>query len=256
MKRAGKVAICLMGGLALIVGLHADNAVPPGNPYAAIVERNVFGLVPPPSPVAPSVADANPPPKLTPNGIMTIFGIKQVLFKATTPARQDKPAKDDYYTLAEGQRQDDIEVVKIDEKAGLITFDNHGEIQELPLTDTPATSTAVVSVNPYSGNRFDNGGNRFAGRFNSRGVNNGNPGARNLDGSHGGGNFNGGNFGNGNFNGDGANDNVANGNGNFNGGANNGSQRQAIFLRGGFTPPMSPEAQAILNEARSQGYTK
>ena len=35
--------------------------------------------------------------------------------------------------LAEGDREDDIEVQKIDEPGAIITFDNHGVVQELPL---------------------------------------------------------------------------------------------------------------------------
>src|SRR5208337_4811080 len=51
-------------------------------PYAGIVARNMFGLVPipPPDPHA-GEPPVDPPPKITPNGIMTIFGRDQALFK-------------------------------------------------------------------------------------------------------------------------------------------------------------------------------
>jgi hypothetical protein len=39
--------------------------------------------------------------------------------------------------MAEGERQDEIEVVKIDEEKRLITFNNHGTVQELALVDAP-----------------------------------------------------------------------------------------------------------------------
>jgi hypothetical protein len=103
----------------------------------------------PPTPVDTTVADATPPPKITPNGIMSIFGQLQVLFKVAGTAKPGKPAVDDDYILSEGQRQDDIEVVKIDEKAGSVTFNNHGTVQELPLASTvPDSSGPVAGANP------------------------------------------------------------------------------------------------------------
>ena len=65
---------------------------------------------------------------------MTVFGHSQVLFKVAPVAGKPGPgAKEDYYILSQGQAQDEIEVIKIDEKNGLVTFDNHGNTQELPL---------------------------------------------------------------------------------------------------------------------------
>jgi hypothetical protein len=110
------------------------DVVVPDAPYTPIVARNMFALVPIPPAVTndPSI-NSDPPPKITANGIMTIFGRDQALFKVATKAKTGQPAKDDTYVLAEGERQDDIEVVKIDHLNGLITFNNHGTVQELPL---------------------------------------------------------------------------------------------------------------------------
>jgi hypothetical protein len=152
MKRLGKIAVCLAGGLALNAGLRAagpaaaDNSANnplPDNPYAAIAIRNIFGLNPP-------VVVTNDPnalleaslPKITPTGIMGVFGNWQVLLKVAPPAKPGPPAKDEYYILSEGQRQDDIEVIKIDEKRSLVTFDNHGFTQELPLANPSASGGA------------------------------------------------------------------------------------------------------------------
>jgi len=109
------------------------------NPYAPIVTRNVFGLVPIPinAPVDP--ASLVPPPKITPNGIMTLFGKLQVLFKVADVARPGQPPKDESYVMSEGDRQDDIEVQKIDEPSAIITFNNHGMVQQLPLVVGTAT---------------------------------------------------------------------------------------------------------------------
>jgi hypothetical protein len=131
MMRVWKIALCLAGGLALNAGLHADNVAFPDNPYAAIVVRNVFGLNPPPPPVDPNAPPPEPEVKITANGIMAIMGQAEALYKTTVAGKPDQS-----YMLAEGQREDDIEVVKIDEKARSVTFNNHGVVQEIPLANT------------------------------------------------------------------------------------------------------------------------
>ena len=158
MKRVGRIAACLAGGLALNAGLRAADPAPannpmPDNPYAAIVTRNVFALVATPPPPDPNAKQEASLPKITPTGIMTVFGHSQVLFKvAGTPAKQGRPAKDEFYILSQGQRQDDIEVTKIDEKNSLVTFDNHGITQELPLVNTPTSSGPAASSSPVARN--------------------------------------------------------------------------------------------------------
>jgi hypothetical protein len=112
------------------------------NPYQAIVERNVFGLVPIPEAPPPQSTKPNDAslPKITPNGIMTIFGKLQVLFKVSEPGKA--ASQEDSYIMSEGDRQDDIVVQKIDEKSATITFNNHGTIQELALVAGKASSGA------------------------------------------------------------------------------------------------------------------
>jgi len=103
-------------------------------PYATIVSRNMFGLVPiPPSPPAEPPVEVDPPPKIAINGIMSIFGNLQVLFKVTPKAKPGQPVVDEAYTMSEGERQDEIEVTKIDQSAGTVTFNNHGIEQTLTL---------------------------------------------------------------------------------------------------------------------------
>ncbi len=181
MKRIGTMAVCLAGGLVL---LHAEDVVLPSNPYAIVVTRNIFGLNPPPV-VDPNATVVEPPVKIIPNGIMSIFGNLQVLFKVAA-----KPGgKDASYVLMEGQQQDDIEVVKINEKAAIVTFNNHGIMQELPLVVTAPTSTPSVPTGgnprapgivpgaaPAAGNT---GNNPFNNRFGNRGSNGGGNGGNN-----------------------------------------------------------------------------
>jgi hypothetical protein len=182
MKRVVKIAVCLASGLALNAGLCADNVVLPNNPYAPIVARNIFHLNPP---KAADAADATPPPKITPTGIMTIFGTRQALFTVDGVSKPGQPGKNESYILSQGQRQDDIEVTRIDEKSGVVTFNNHGTVQEIPLVKAPVNTMpapVVPAVTP-----FDNrGGNfpRFGGRSGRNGGNNsdGTDGSSNLRG--------------------------------------------------------------------------
>jgi hypothetical protein len=171
MKTIRYLLISLAGGLALSANARAEDVVLPGNPYALVVARNIFGLNPP-TPVDPSAASSTPPPKITLNGITDILGQMQALFKAAATAKPGKPAGDESYILSEGQRQDDIEVVKIDEKAGIVTFNNHGETQELTLVAATGTSAPTAGGNPGNpANGFrpapgasSGGGNIFGGR--------------------------------------------------------------------------------------------
>src|SRR6185312_2468136 len=69
------------------------------NPYTPIVTRNIFGLVPIPVGPPPETAPATPPPKITPNGIMTIFGKLQALFKVAGVTKPGQPPKEESYVL-------------------------------------------------------------------------------------------------------------------------------------------------------------
>jgi len=175
---------CLIFGLlagGCLYGQPLRAAVAPAEtPYQPIVERNVFGLVPiPPPPVAVDPTTLIPPPKITPNGIMTLFGKLQVLFKVAGVAKPGQPPKDESYVMCEGDRQDDIEVQKIDQAAATITFNNHGVIQALPLvastggTTAPAPGGVPPPAMPAPGVAPGNGGPHFGfgGRFGrGRGV--------------------------------------------------------------------------------------
>jgi len=170
MKRPGNIAVCLAGWMALNASLcAADSLAPdaktllhkrvmhagmqpaapaaapaanplPDNPYSIIVVRNIFGLIPPAPPPDPNANKEAGLPKITPAGIMGVFGSWQVLFKVSS-AQPAAGVKDEFYTLSEGQRQDDIEVVKIDDVKSIVTFDNHGTTQMLPLSDAPSGSS-------------------------------------------------------------------------------------------------------------------
>src|SRR5436190_18086206 len=80
------------------------------NPYQAIVERNVFSLKPPPPPPPPEdPLKKNPPPTIKLQGVQTILGRRQVLFKV--PAKPPGQPKEESFLMNEGERQGEIEVV-------------------------------------------------------------------------------------------------------------------------------------------------
>ena len=131
--------------LALAASLAVANAAdltPVDSPYTAIAARNVFNLAPiiEPGPCVPMPVEL--PPRLLPNGIITILGRPQVLFKVVvlqnSPGAQTRSFS---YLLGEGERTENIEVLKIDLLAGTVTFNNHGTIQQLPLANSAATAT-------------------------------------------------------------------------------------------------------------------
>jgi hypothetical protein len=149
MNRFGIMAV-FAGAWALTAArLHAEPAVAStaGGPYSPIIARNVFGLnppAPPPDPVAAAEADL---PKITVNGIMSGFGNLTVLFKTTA----GKGGKDLDYDLDQGQCEDEIEVLRIDEKNGSVKFSNHGVQQNIGLANEPAAATKPLVRMPKPG---------------------------------------------------------------------------------------------------------
>ena len=160
MKLAAHIVLGLgIGCLAASVA-RADVAVSAGNPYVTIPVRNIFNLVPiPTNNPAEDVKPPDPPAKITPNGIMKLFGTVQVLFKVATPPKPGQPPQDQSYCLSEGDREDGIEVVLIDQVARVITFDNHGIVQKIPLVAASDTGGG----GPGGGGPGFGGQNRFAG---------------------------------------------------------------------------------------------
>ena len=143
--------VCVMGGLATCMAARAvtPNMDAPGNPYQSIIDRNVFSLKPPPPPADPAEANKPQVVKITLTGITTIFGDKRVLMKTAPPPGKPGagPKSEESYILTEGQREGDIEVISIDEKAGSVKVNNAGTIQTLTfdkdgakLPNTPAPS--------------------------------------------------------------------------------------------------------------------
>ena len=141
MKNTKKITICVAGWLVWCLAAHANEPVQTTNPYAAIAARNIFGLEssPPPPPVVSSVEML---PKLLPNGIITVFGRAQVLFiveAGQTPLcnRAEKTC----YIMGEGEHLDGVQVMHIDVLNGVVTFNNHGTVQQIPLARSSINTT-------------------------------------------------------------------------------------------------------------------
>lgn len=147
LRRYLMLGLVTVNGWGGQMGLSADPAAAEENRYLAISARNAFGLRPEFS--APAEPSATVPrAKITPNGIMTIFGRSQVLLKVAAPPVPGQPLpKEQSYILGEGERQDDVEVRKIDLESGAVTVSNHGFIEKLSLAASMAASPAAGGNN-------------------------------------------------------------------------------------------------------------
>jgi hypothetical protein len=116
------------------------------NPYQAIVGRNVFSLKPPPPPPNPEdLIKKEPPPKIKLQGLNTILGRRQVLFKV--PAKPPGQPKEESFVMNEGERQGEIEVLEINMQVESVRFRNHGQEQLLNMKDD-ADKPVVAALPP------------------------------------------------------------------------------------------------------------
>jgi hypothetical protein len=120
------------------------------NPYQAIVERNLFGLKPPPSAIKPEEQKKPDPPKIVLNGITTITGARKALMSVSMPAKPPEPAKSQSFFLAEGERDGQIEVLEIDEKIGMVKVDDFGTVVTLTM-DKDGAKLPPPSASPVPG---------------------------------------------------------------------------------------------------------
>jgi hypothetical protein len=149
--------------VTLLFAVSSFANTPAENPYQSIVDRNVFGLHPPPPP--PSNEPPKPPiPAINLTGITTILGKKMAFMLIQLPPKPGEQAKPgpSSFTLTEGERDGDIEVISIDEKAGTVKVSEFGTITNVTfgkLPSTPSPSPAVAGLggvpppNPLGGNQ-------------------------------------------------------------------------------------------------------
>jgi len=148
------VLCCLLGGVLYCPGEDDENdeggtpTTHSNNPYQAIADRNAFSLKPAPPP--PEIEKPKtPPPKITLTGITTRAGKKKVFLK--TPGAPGKPgeqAKEQYYEIAEGVTDRDIEVLEINPKAGTVRIKYEGTEIPLNFVDNGAKAIAPPPGQP------------------------------------------------------------------------------------------------------------
>src|SRR5438094_9886998 len=146
MKDHGKTVVCLLSSLMLVTGVKAMPA-DSANPYQGIVDRNVFGLKPPPPP--PKTEPDRPPlPPITLTGIITILGNKRALMNVQMPG-----GKLQSFILPEKEREGEIEVLEINEKAGSesVTVNAFGTVTNLTFEKNGAKLASAPPV-PMPGN--------------------------------------------------------------------------------------------------------
>jgi hypothetical protein len=131
MKRLVNLRARLWIALAFSLSAEALFAGTAGNPYLRVLDRNLFDLR------APQRQRPEPPPaplaRVKVVGITTMLGAKRALLKVFLPAQPPEPANELACILKIGQREGPIEVLDIDEVAGLVQVNNAGTEMMLAL---------------------------------------------------------------------------------------------------------------------------
>jgi hypothetical protein len=133
MKKVEKTLVGAAGAFLLWTIASAPAIEPSGTPYQEIVARNVFSLTNPPPP-GPPPDNKPPPPKITLTGIITMNGAKRALMKVAPVPKPGVKPEEQSLILAVGQRAGsdiEVEVLEIDEKAGIVKVNDFGTITNL-----------------------------------------------------------------------------------------------------------------------------
>jgi len=169
MKSLAQIMLGLGLAFSATFGARADDLALADNPYASIAARNAFNLVPVPAATAPEAApEPDQSAKITPNGIICLFGQVQVLFKVASSARPSRPPQVQAYVMSEGDGADGISVTRIDLSGRMITFDNHGVIQSIPLVN--AGDLSESATDPGASPAIPSSKQAVRERFTARGV--------------------------------------------------------------------------------------
>ena len=135
-----------LGGILLAAAARADVAEPAGNPYQVILDRNPFGLKPPPAIVATPPTNPVVPANIKFTGITSDkTGPKAWLMIPGQPGGKN-PNPQYLNGLAEHEKQGDIEVLEINEKESTVKILNAGALVELNFKDNglPTPPSLIV----------------------------------------------------------------------------------------------------------------
>lgn len=135
-----KSRVTLMLGLATLLAgpLHGIEA---NRSYQTIVDRNPFNLKPPPPPAAPPTNEppAKPPVEIMLTGYSTVTKPKRAYLMSKEPNK-----KDPYFSLAEGQAKDGVEVLEINERTKTVKIKNAGIEHELTFAKNGITNPPTM----------------------------------------------------------------------------------------------------------------
>jgi hypothetical protein len=137
--------ICLFSTGWLAASMSASGQDSRDNSCRGIAGHNSLDLK-----SAPAAATQTPPPEITLNGIMTVFGGKSALFKVELPQGAGKQS----YFLSEGEQAAGIQLLSVDAQACSIKVSNHGVLQVIALCQPPRLATwgtAAASAGGVSG---------------------------------------------------------------------------------------------------------
>ncbi len=151
-----KILSCVLLAAA-VGGAHSRANVPERSPndYEEIPRQNIFRLKAPDPP--PKTEPEQPPrPKVILTGITTILENKRALMKVEPlPGKPGQDTKERSLILTEGQRDGDVEVLQIDDKAGAVKINHAGEVMTLTfdkdgpkLPNSPASAPGATAQNP------------------------------------------------------------------------------------------------------------
>jgi hypothetical protein len=141
--------------LTVVAALLAISAQARTNPYETIVERNAFGLKPPPPPATETnQVAAEPPVKVVLTGITSVFGPPRALLEIVeqAPPKGGTAVPPRRPILREGDREGAIEVLAISIERNIVKIRNDGVESELtfevPKQSGPSPTGHVAGVPP------------------------------------------------------------------------------------------------------------
>jgi hypothetical protein len=148
----------VLGALAFGAALQGASADTRQNPYGPIVERNAFGLKPPPPPAMDGPKeDQKPPPNVKLTGISNLFQKRAFLeiTEQATPGAKPQPGQPPGPTvhrpiLIESEAAYGVEVLSIDIERNLVKIRNNGAESELTF-EAPKPSGGMQQQQPAPG---------------------------------------------------------------------------------------------------------
>jgi hypothetical protein len=145
---SSKLKLACFLGCACVAGFGSATAAPENtaadaNPYTVINDRNVFHLNPPPPPPATDTAKPVELPKVALTGFVGKGAAIRVLL-AIPPAKDSKETSFTYLTLGPGDRDHDVQLIKIRADVSEVEILNSGTPQTL------TRSNSLASLGPVS----------------------------------------------------------------------------------------------------------